>query len=479
MPKPIYKANAVKIIILGAGQVGSSVAESLVSEANEINVIDTDTRRLRQLQDRLDLRTVVGNAALPSVLRQAGAEDTDLLIAVTQSDQTNLCACRTAETLFKIPTKIARLRSADYSVHPELLDAKNFAVDFSICPEQIVTDYLLKLIEFPEALQVLEFADGMVSLVAARAVAGGPLVGHPVSDLRRHMPEIDARIAAIYRRDQPIMPTGETLIEAGDEVFYLAATRDIRQVMTELRRRDQPTRRLMIAGGGNIGSRLAEVAQDRYQVKVIEANETRARDLGSALNSALVLCGDATDETLLSAENIDDMDFFLALTNDDENNIMAALLAKNLGARRVLALINRRAYADLLQADRIDIAISPAQVSIGSLLAHVRRGDVAAVHSLRRGAAEALEFVVHGDASTSKVIGRHIHELDLPRGASIGAIVRGVSQDTPGASLRLGQVLIAHGDTLIEAEDHVILFLASKDLVPKIERYFQVGLAFF
>ncbi|MBK5965532.1 Trk system potassium transport protein TrkA [Thiocystis minor] len=469
----------MKIIILGAGQVGASVAESLVSEANEITVIDTDIRRLRQLQDRLDLRTVAGNAALPSVLRQAGAEDTDLLIAVTQSDQTNLCACRTADTLFKIPTKIARLRSADYNEHPELLDSKNFAVDFSICPEQIVTDYLLKLIEFPEALQVLKFADGLVSLVATRAVAGGPLVGHPVSDLRRHMPKIDARIAAIYRRDQPLAPDGDTLIETGDEVFYLAATQNIRQVMSELRRRDQPTRRIMIAGGGNIGSRLAGVAQERYQVKLIEADEARARELGATLTNTLVLHGDTTDETLLAAENIDDMDVFLALTNDDENNILASLLAKSLGARRVLALINRRAYADLLQADRIDIAISPAQISIGSLLAHVRRGDVAAVHSLRRGAAEALEFVVHGDPTTSKVIGRRIDELELPQGASIGAIVRGVSRDSPGASLRLGQVLIAHHDTLIEPEDHVILFLASKELVPKVERYFQVGLAFF
>ncbi|TCT19289.1 Trk system potassium transporter TrkA [Thiobaca trueperi] len=467
----------MKIIILGAGQVGSSVAESLVSESNEINVVDTDVGLLRQLQDRLDLRTVVGNAALPSVLRQAGAEDADLLIAVTQSDQTNLCACRTAETLFKIPTKIARLRSSDYTQHPELLDNKNFCVDFSICPEQIVTDYLLKLIEYPEALQVLKFAEGLVSLVAARTVPGGPLVGKPVSDLRQHLPQIDARIAAIYRRDQPIVPEGDTLIEAGDEVFYLAATRDIRRVMSELRHRDQPTRRILIAGGGNIGSRLAGAAQDRYQVKLIELDELRAKGLGATLDRTLVLHGDATDEKLLAAENIDEMDFFLALTNDDENNIMAALLAKSLGARRVLALINRRAYADLLQADRIDIAISPAQISIGSLLAHVRRGDVAAVHSLRRGAAEALEFVVHGDRSTSKVVGRRICELDLPRGATIGAVVRGPSPDTPGAPL--GQVLIAHGDTLIEPEDHVIIFIAHKELVPKVERYFQVGLAFF
>ncbi len=468
----------MKIIILGAGQVGSSVAESLVSEANDITVVDVDARRLRHLQDHFDLRTVAGNAALPSTLQRAGADDADLLIAVTQSDQTNLCACRTAATLFKIPTKIARLRSTDYRDHPELLDQKNFAVDFNICPEQIVTDYLLKLIEFPEALQVLQFAGGLVSLVAARAVEGGLLIGHPVSDLRQHLPNIDARIAAIYRGNQAIIPKGDTRIQAGNEVFYLAATRDIRQVMSELRQRDRPTRRLMIAGGGNIGSRLTMAAEARYQVKVIEINEERARELGATLGSALVLHGDATDETLLAAEKIDDMDFFLALTDDDENNIMAALLAKNLGARRVLALINRHAYADLLQADRIDIAISPAQISIGSLLAHVRQGDVAAVHSLRRGAAEALELIVHGDAATSRVIGRRIDELELPAGASIGAIVRGLQYATPDTPCT-GQVIIAHRNTVIEPEDHIILFLANKSLVNQIERYFQVGLAFF
>lgn len=467
----------MKIIILGAGQVGTSVAESLVSEANEITVVDTDVPSLTRLADRLDLRVVVGNAALPSVLKQAGAEDADLLIAVTQSDQTNLCACRTAKTLFNVPTKIARLRSADYAQYPELLDPKNFAVDFSICPEQIVTDYIVKLIEFPEALQVLEFADGLVSLVAVRAFAGGPLVGHPVADLRRHIPDLDARIAAIYRKDQATVPDGETLIEAGDEVFCLAATRDIRKVLSELRRLDSPTRRILIAGGGNIGARLATATQGRYSVKIIEANEARAKTLGVRLPNTLVLVGDAADENLLSAEGIEDMDFFLALTNDDENNILSALLAKGLGAHRVLSLINRRVYVDLVQADRIDIAISPAQVSIGTLLARVRRGDVAAVHSLRRGAAEALEVVVHGDRKTSKAVGRRVEELALPHGVTLGAIVRGPAPEPGRPDQR--QVLMAHHDTLIEAEDHVILFLISKDLVPKAERFFQVGLTFF
>jgi len=453
------------------------VAESLVSEANEITIVDANATRLVHLQERLDLRTVTGNAALPSVLERAGVADADLLIAVTQSDQTNLCACRTAYTLFKTPTRIARLRSPDYTRHPQLLNEKNFAVDFSICPEQIVTDYIVKLMEFPEALQVLEFADGLVGLVAVRAIPGGSLVGSPVSDLRRHIPQVDVRIAAIYRRDQPIVPDGNTLIEAGDEVFFLAATRDSRQIIGELRRQDRPTRRVMIAGGGNIGERLAIATQGRYQVKVIEVNEARAQYLGATLKDTLVLGGDAADETLLTAEGIEDMDLFLALTNDDENNIMSALLAKRLGARRVLALINRRIYADLLQADRIDIAISPAQISIGSLLAHVRRGDVAAVHSLRRGAAEALELVVHGDVATCKVVGRRIDQLDLPHGVTVGAIVRGNNPAPGEADLR--RVIIAHHDTMIESEDHVILFLVNKELVPKVERYFQVGLGFF
>jgi trk system potassium uptake protein TrkA len=467
----------MKIVILGAGQVGASVAESLVSEANEITIVDTDLARLGRLQDRLDLRAVVGNAALPSVLERAGAEDADLLIAVTQSDQTNLCACRTAATLFRVPKRIARLRSPDYAKFGQLLESKNFAVDFSICPEQIVTDYIVKLIEFPEALQVLEFADGLVSLVAVRALEGGPLIGHPVSDLRRHLPGLDARIAAIYRKDQPIIPGGDTPIEAGDEVFCLAATRDIGEVMRELRRKDRPTKRILIAGGGNIGERLASATQNDYQVKVIEASEVRAKDLGARLEHTLVLVGDGSDENLLGAEGVEDMDFFLALTNDDENNILAALLAKGLGARRVLALINRQVYVDLVQRDRIDIAISPAQISIGTLLAHVRRGDVAAVHSLRRGAAEALELVVHGDPGSSKVVGRRIDELELPPGVTIGAIVRG-DEPKQGEPERR-RVLIAHHDTTIKSGDHVIVFLISKSLVPKVERYFQVGLGFF
>ncbi|HQV07666.1 MAG TPA: Trk system potassium transporter TrkA, partial [Thauera sp.] len=292
----------MKIIILGAGQVGASVAENLVSEANDITLVDTSEEYLAALRERLEIRTVCGNAASPRVLREAGADDADLLIAVTQSDQTNLCACRIAKALYNLPTRIARLRSTDYVDHPELLDDDNFAVDFSICPEQVVTDYIKRLIAFPEALQVLEFADGVVSLICVRAFEGGPLVGHPLKALRFHLPNVEVRIAAIYRNGEPIMPEGDTIILPGDEVFCLAATVHIRQVMGELRRSDKPMRRIMIAGGGNIGFRLAQSIENNYHVKILELNRGRADMLASQLSNALVLRGDSTDEKLLEGE---------------------------------------------------------------------------------------------------------------------------------------------------------------------------------
>jgi trk system potassium uptake protein TrkA len=472
----------MRIVILGAGQVGSSVAENLVSEANDITVVDTNTERLKTLQDRLDLRTVVGNAAHPAVLEQAGARDADMLLAVTQSDETNMVACKLGAAMFNIPTKVARIRAADYLSHPEIFAPEIFAVDLSICPEQVITDYIAKLLEFPESLQVLEFAGGRVSLVAVRAVQGGPLVGHELRDLRRHMPQIDTRVAAIFRHDSPIIPEGTTIVEPGDEVFFLAATQNIRGVMRELRRMDKPVKRVMIGGGGNIGRRLATALEHKYEVKIIERSKASAERLAASLGKSLVLAGDVTDEELLEAENVGDMDVFCALTNDDENNIMSSLLAKRMGARKVIALINRSSYVNLVQAGQIDIAISPAQATIGTLLAHVRHGDCVAVHSLRRGAAEALELVAHGDAKSSKVVGRRVEEIELPKGATIGAVVRrlahaGARNEADKAS-RNEEVIIAHHDIVIEPDDHVIVFVVNKRMVPKVEKLFQVGVGF-
>ncbi|MBI5861923.1 MAG: Trk system potassium transporter TrkA [Rhodocyclales bacterium] len=476
----------MKIVILGAGQVGASVAEALVSEANDITLVDQDAAALGHLANHLDVRTVCGNAALPDVLRQAGIEDADLLVAVAQSDQTNLVACTMARRLFNVPTRIARLRAADELAREGLFSEDNFAVTHAICPEQEVTDYIARLVAFPEALQVLEFAAGQVTLVGVLAIEGGLLVGKPIQAMRDHLPTgVEARIAAIFRGHAPLEPTGKTVLKSGDEVFLLAATRHIRLVLQELRRSLQPVRRIMIAGGGNIGKRVARTLEKGYQVKLIEHTEARAQLIAAQLDNTLVLTGEATDEHLLAEENIDEMDLFLALTNDDEDNIMAASLAKRLGCKRVLALINRRAYADMVQGGPIDIGLSPAQVSIGSLLAHVRHGDVVRVHSLRRGAAEALELVVHGNQETSKVVGRRIDQLPAIKGAHIATIVRRnpekqvVAREGFLVEDYVSQVVIPHHDTVIEEGDHVVVFCTGKAQIAEVERLFMVSAGYF
>jgi trk system potassium uptake protein TrkA len=457
----------MKIIILGANQVGSTLAETLANEANDITVVDADAEKLRELKDHIDIGTVAGHPSLPDVLEKAGGQDADMIIAVTESDEINMVACRVAYSLFQTQKKICRIRASSYLVSDKLLGKNGIAVDTVISPELIVSDDIERLLELPGSLQVLDFAGGKVQLVAVKAYYGGPLVGQEIRLLRQHMPSVDTRVAAIFRKDRPIIPEGSTVIEADDEVFFVAATKDIRACMSELRRMDKPYKRLMIAGGGNIGMRLAESVEDRYQVKIIEKDLDRCSLISETLNHAIVLNGEASQRDLLIEENISDTDVFLALTNDDEANIMSSLLAKRLGAKKVMALINNSAYVDLVQGGEIDIAISPQQATIGKLLALVRRGDVVNVHSLRRGAAEAMEAIAHGDEASSKVVGRAIEDIDLPEGTTIGAIVRG------------DKVLIAHDKTVVDPDDHVILFLVDRKRIPEVEQLFQVGFSFF
>jgi len=486
----------MKIIILGAGRVGGTLALHLSSENNDITVVDTDDKSLRDLQDKLDIGVVSGHGSHPSILLQAGIEDAEMLIAVTGVDETNIVACQIAHSLFKTPTKIARIRSQQYVSHEGLFRNDAIPVDVIISPERLVSDYMRRLVEKPGALQVLDFADGVVQLVAVKAYYGGPLVGQELRYMRKHMPNVETRVAAIYRRNKPLLPVGSTIIEADDEVFFIAAKENIQDVMSELRRVDRAYKRIIIAGGGNIGLRLATKLENHYSVKIIEYNIQRANFLSEHLASTIVLHGSASDQDLLQEENIEDTDVFLAVTNSDEANIMSSLLAKRMGAKKVLTLISNPAYVELVQSSEIDIAVSPQQVTIGTLLAHVRQGDVVNVHSLRRGAAEAIEVIAHGDERNSKVVGRAVEDIDLPEGASIGAVVRQLSHEEHSELIRspeLAQgitivtspnkevkgVIIAHDDLIIESGDHVILFVIDKRYIKDIEALFQVGFSFF
>jgi trk system potassium uptake protein TrkA len=454
----------MKILILGAGQVGSTAAYSLArEEANDVTIVDRNADVLRELQDRLDVRTVVGNASHPDVLDRAGAKDADMLIALTSSDEINMLACQIAYTLFKTPTRIARIRARALTAREELFGPDGIPVDVAVSPASLVVDYIEQLIGLPGALQVLDFADGKVRLVATRAKREGALVGHPLRDLSKHIPNVESRVVAIYRDGRGIIPDGDTVVEEGDEVFFIAARKDTRTVLREMRKLDDPVRKVVIAGGGNIGLDLARALEGSCQVKIIERDWARARRISDQLARAVVLHGDSADEELLLEENIDSADVFVAVTNAEEANILSAMLAKRLGARKVMALINKIAYAELVESGTIDVAISPQQITLGTLLAHVRRGDIVKVHSLRRGAAEAIEAVAHGTSRESRVVGRAVDEIQLPRGATISAIVRG------------DEVLMAHHDTRIQADDHVILFIADRRQIDEVERLFEVG----
>ncbi|EIB1379857.1 TPA: Trk system potassium transporter TrkA [Escherichia coli] len=452
----------MKIIILGAGQVGGTLAENLVGENNDITVVDTNGERLRTLQDKFDLRVVQGHGSHPRVLREAGADDADMLVAVTSSDETNMVACQVAYSLFNTPNRIARIRSPDYVRDADkLFHSDAVPIDHLIAPEQLVIDNIYRLIEYPGALQVVNFAEDKVSLAVVKAYYGGPLIGNALSTMREHMPHIDTRVAAIFRHDRPIRPQGSTIVEAGDEVFFIAASQHIRAVMSELQRLEKPYKRIMLVGGGNIGAGLARRLEKDYSVKLIERNQQRAAELAEKLQNTIVFFGDASDQELLAEEHIDQVDLFIAVTNDDEANIMSAMLAKRMGAKKVMVLIQRRAYVDLVQGSVIDIAISPQQATISALLSHVRKADIVGVSSLRRGVAEAIEAVAHGDESTSRVVGRVIDEIKLPPGTIIGAVVRG------------NDVMIANDNLRIEQGDHVIMFLTDKKFITDVERLFQ------
>jgi trk system potassium uptake protein TrkA len=449
--------------------VGSSAAYDLSrSAANEVTVVDIDDDRLREMRDRLDIRTVHGHASHPQVLEQAGASDADIVIALTDSDETNMLACQIAYTLYRTPTKIARIRALEYTAVRDLFSTEAVPVDDVIAPEQLVTEHIEQLIHYPGALQVLSFADGKVRLAGVVARRGGLLVGQELRQLRRHIPHTDARVAAIYRRRsdgtrESILPEGDTVIRQHDIVFFIAARKDLRVMMSELRKLEHPVRKVIIAGGGNIGYQLARRLETTNHVKLIERDKRRATEIAAKLSKTIVIPRDATDEEVLSEENIENTDVFCAVTNAEEANILSSLLAKRMGAKKVITLVNRPSYTELVERQNIDIAVSPQQITLGKLLTKVRRGDVVKVHSLRRGAAEALETIAHGTPETSKVVGRTVEEIDLPPGAMIAALVRG------------DDVIMAHHDEVIESDDHVILFLTKTDEknIRAVEKLFQ------
>ena len=456
----------MRIVILGAGQVGGTLARNLAHEDNDITLVDLNEERLRELQYRIDIKTVQGCASHPNILIEAGIEQADMLIAVTDSDEINMMGCQIAYSLFRTPNKIARIRSRHYYQYPELFCNDHVPVDVCISPEKLVTEHIVNLIDYPGASQLLDFSEGRVLLVTIKPQAGGEMVGKTLRQLEQHLSAIEAGVVALFRDNVAVPLHEDCVIAKGDDVLFIASPHAIHQVLIALGRYTHPNRRVIIAGGGRIGSRLAQTLETRYRVKIIDHNLQRANYLTSQLHKATVLQGEIADRDLLINENIEFTDVFCAVTNDDEANIMSCLQAKRLGARHVLTLINRKAYVDLIEDSTIDHAISPQLITIGSILTKLRRGNMVKVHRLQHDDAEAIDLVISGDEHSSQVIGRRLDEIDLPPSCLIAAIVRDE------------KVYIAGVDLVLAAGDHVILILLQKRYIRQVESLFQVNLTF-
>lgn len=456
----------MRIVILGAGQVGGNLAHNLAREDNDVTLIDLDEERLSYLQHRLDIKTVHGNASYPPVLIEAGIKQADMLIAVTNSDEVNMVGCQIAHSLFHTPTKIARIRSRDYYQYPELFNHQDIPIDVCISPEKLVTDHIVNLIDYPGTSQVLDFCEGQVLLITIKPQETGVMVGKTLKQLEEHLTSIEAGVVTLFRNNVAIPWHDECVIAKGDEVLFIASPQAIHQVLIALGRYTSPNRRIIIAGGGHIGIKLAQTLEDRYRVKIIDHNLKRANTLVAQLHKATVLQGDIADRDLLINENIEFTDVFCAVTNDDEANIMSCLQAKRLGARHVMALVNRNAYVDLIDGSTIDHAISPQLVTIGCILTKLRRGNMVKVHRLQNSEAEAIELVLSGNEQTSQVIGRRLDEIKLPPTCFIAAVVRGE------------QVYLPNKELVLAAKDHVILLLLNKRYLHPVESLFQVHLTY-
>lgn len=451
----------MRIVVLGAGQVGSTLAELLVAEDHDITVVDTDQERLMLLQSRIDVRTIPGHASLPSVLQQAGAAEADMLIAVTNSDEINMIACQVGYSLFRIPQKIARIRQTDYAMHPNLYQNDALPVDVLISPETQVALHLKQLVHHPEAQQVITLLDGQLRGVVLSVHPKAPFAGLTVQEALSHVPRNTLGLVLGHSLDTQILEP-HTPLTPGMRLFLLTTPAFTQDIIAKFRPNTPAFEQVFLAGGGNIGKRLAESLQMAYQVKLIEHNKMRAHSLSAQLNKALVLHGDASDSNLLLHENIDRADAFFSITNSDETNIMTAMLAKHLGCKHTGALVNRQTYHHLIDKSMIDVMISPQKATISSILAHIRRGDVAQAQALYCGSSEILEVVIHGSARSSSLIGRRVHQITMPPGCTIAALQHG------------HQILLAPDQHEIQDHDRLLVVVTNKKSIPRMEALFQV-----
>ncbi len=449
----------MKVLILGGGRVGGSLARELVDNNYDVSVVDLDKAALSYLEENLDIMTIEGHAAHPLSIKKSGADDTTTVIAVTSNDEVNLIACQVAKKQFGVKQTICRLGEESYSENLDIFGEK--IIDIVISPEKEVMRHLKELILHPGAQQIESFADGKVNLVNVKAKKKGKLVGRELKGINEDMPETDAFVASIYRKGKPFIPSGESIIKENDEIYFISSASNIDEIVNEFRDPDDIYSRVMIVGGGKIGCSLAKEIENSYKTKLIESDEKKCSDLSKKLDKTIVLHGSATDEDLLKSENISNIDIFCALTNDDETNLMSSLLAKKMGAKKTMIILNNPSYLGLVPGF-IDIYIAPYRLTVSSVLQDLRESDVAQDVILKMDTgAEAIEGIVHANEYTSNLFGKPLEDIPLPEGVSIGAVIRNGDLIMPSSELNLA------------INDHLIIFLANKKMMSEVEVLFK------
>jgi K+ transport systems, NAD-binding component len=458
----------MKIVICGAGQVGFGIAERLAAEQNDVCVIDTQPELIRRVRDTLDVRGIVGHGSYPDVLEEAGAKEADMLIAVTLHDEINMIACQVAHSLFKVPTKIARVRSQMY-LQPHYMDLfsrDHLPIDVIISPEIEVGEMVLRRIAVPGAMDVVPFADGNIIMLAIECLEECPVINTPLAQLTDLFPNLPSIVVGVSRNNRLFIPHSDDQLIAGDLAYVVTTKDQVRRTLVLFGHEKKEANRIVIAGGGNIGLYVARQLEKRgsaTRVKLIESNRERAIDIADELSSTVVLNGSALDQKLLHEADIDQADLMVTLTNDDQVNILSAVIAKRLGCKANLVLLNSPTYHDFASTLGIDAQVNPRSVTVSKVLQHVRRGRIRAVHNVQNGAAEILEAEA---LETSPLVGASLRELDLPEGMRIGAVYRDGQPVTPSGSLR------------IKPKDRVVIF-ALRDAVRQVEQLFRVSLEFF
>ncbi len=456
----------MRVIVCGAGQVGYQIARHLASEGNDVVVIDRSEELVAKLSDALDVRGVAGFASHPDVLERAGARDADMLIAATYSDEVNMVACQVAHTLFEVPKKIARIRSQEY-LKPQWSDMfrrDHMPIDVVISPEIEVASVVVRRLNAPSAFDSAPFLDGRVRVVGTRLADDCPIANTQLRQLSEIFPDLKAIIVAYAREGRLRSAMGEDQLFPGDEVYFIADEAHVERTLKLFGKDADAAARVVLVGGGNIGVQVASrLERSGVRAKLIERDRTRAEQAAEALERTIVIHGDGLDAQILAEANVEDAHAIVTLTDDDKVNVLTCALAKTLGTPRALALTNDPSFSPLATALKIDAFVNPRATTVSTILRHVRRGRIRALHSLRDGEGEVIEAQV---LPTSPMAGKRVRELELPAGSVIGAV------------LSDGELKIPRGDMLIEAEDLVVMFALRQDL-KQLEQLFRVSLEFF